>query len=215
MGEDFARSGHHVEVKTSSDPSPTGSGLDNNAFVLVIQTKYQRECWRKHGHRFAGIDATHNTTHYENMSLFTLLVRDQWGHGVPASWMISSNGTEDTLNFFLRSIWLQSPKVSPEFFMSDKDHAQLNAITRQFPKSARLLCWWHVLHAWQQHFVTSHFPELWNLLKDWIRISDTANFWEQWGKIKQVAPQSVAEYLETYWLGSETIKLWSAIFRLN
>ncbi|KAJ7029780.1 hypothetical protein C8F04DRAFT_1368893 [Mycena alexandri] len=27
-----------------------------------------------------GIDGTHNTTHYENMTLFTLLVRDEYGH---------------------------------------------------------------------------------------------------------------------------------------
>jgi len=67
--------------KTSSDEPPASSGLDNDSFVLVIQTRYQQECWQKHGPRFAGIDATHNTTHYENMSLFTLLVRDRWGHG--------------------------------------------------------------------------------------------------------------------------------------
>lgn len=73
--------GHYVEIKTSSDQPPPDSNLDKDSFVLIIQTKYQRECWQKHGHRFAGIDATHNTTHYENMSLFTLLVRDRWGHG--------------------------------------------------------------------------------------------------------------------------------------
>jgi len=96
--------GHYVEIKASSDDAPSGSGLDKNAFVLIIQMKYQQECWKKHGGRFAGIDVTHNTTHYENMSLFTLLVRDKWGHGMPAAWMVSSNGVEDTINFFLQSI---------------------------------------------------------------------------------------------------------------
>lgn len=42
-----------------------------------------RECWQSLGHTYAGIDATHNTTHYENMSLFTLMVQDKWGHGEP------------------------------------------------------------------------------------------------------------------------------------
>lgn len=73
--------GHFVSLKSSSDASPLNSGLEKNSFVLIIQTQYQQECWQKHGHRFAGIDATHNTTHYENMNLFTLLVRDRWGHG--------------------------------------------------------------------------------------------------------------------------------------
>ena len=29
-----------------------------------------------------GIDATHNTTQYEGVSLFTVIVRDAWGHGM-------------------------------------------------------------------------------------------------------------------------------------
>ena len=73
--------GHFVELKTSAEPPPANSYLERNSFILIIQTRYQRECWGKHGSRFAGIDATHNTTHYENMSLFTLLIRDPWGQG--------------------------------------------------------------------------------------------------------------------------------------
>jgi hypothetical protein len=75
--------GHFVFLKTSSEASPVDAALPlaADSFVLIIQTKYQCECWEKHGGSFAGIDATHNTTHYENMSLFTLLARDKWGHG--------------------------------------------------------------------------------------------------------------------------------------
>jgi hypothetical protein len=73
--------GHFVSLKRSNESAPAGSQLDNDSFVLIIQTKYQRECWEKYGSTFAGIDGTHNTTHYLNMTLFTLLVRDNWGHG--------------------------------------------------------------------------------------------------------------------------------------
>jgi hypothetical protein len=73
--------GHFVILKRSDQPPPTGSDLEDDSFVLIIQTKYQRECWQKFGSKFAGIDGTHNTTHYEGMTLFTLMVRDQWGHG--------------------------------------------------------------------------------------------------------------------------------------
>src|SRR5271163_4121107 len=129
--------------------------------------------------------------------------------------MVSSNATEETINFFLSSIQMQNPDVSPEYFMSDKDHAQMNAISRQYPKSAILLCWWHVLHAWHQHFNTTEFPELWNLLKDWIRITDQTEFWQKWANIKKAAPKSVIEYLETYWLPVDTLRHWSAVFRAN
>lgn len=95
--------------------------------------------------------------------------------------------------------------------MSDKDHAQLNAIKKIYPESAVLLCWWHVLHSWQQHFVITAFPTLWTLLKKWIRITDREEFWKHWSNIKLEAPSSVIEYLKTYWLND--IKLWSAVYR--
>jgi len=53
--------------------------------------------------------------------------------GMPAAWMVLSNATEDTINYFLKSIHSQTPSVLPKFFMSDKDHAQMNAIRHQYP----------------------------------------------------------------------------------
>ena len=79
--ERLRRTGDLLTFKSSSDKPPTGSGLEENTFVLLIQTAYQCEMFRSRGESFAGIDATHNTTHYQNTSLFTMLVQDQWGRG--------------------------------------------------------------------------------------------------------------------------------------
>ena len=98
--EKLKAEGHFMSLKTSSRAPPPGSNLAGEIFILIIQTKYQRECWRKHGHRFAGLDATHNTTHYENMSLFTLLIRDKWGHGMSNTFLIEKN---PRLNFMSRN----------------------------------------------------------------------------------------------------------------
>ena len=65
-----------LAFKSGADPTPLGSQLAPNAFVLIIQCPYQKEVFEKDGHSFAGIDATHNTTHYENMSLFTIIICD-------------------------------------------------------------------------------------------------------------------------------------------
>ncbi|KDR73029.1 hypothetical protein GALMADRAFT_1342736, partial [Galerina marginata CBS 339.88] len=138
--------------------------------------------------------------------------RDRWGHGMPAAWMILSNGTEDTINFFLKSIHSQNPSIVPEYFMSDKDHAQMNAIKRVYPESAILLCWWHVLHAWQQHFSITIYSDLWGVLKKWICVQKDDEFWEYWEKIKSLAPDSLVEYFEKNWLG-DTVKLWSNVYR--
>lgn len=209
--ENLRSRGELLGFKSSSDAPPPGSGLATDAFALCIQTAYQHECWTKFGNNFAGIDATHNTTHYEGMGLYTVITRDKWGHGMPVAWMISSNAKEATVDYFLEQLRKANPKVSPKVFMSDKDYAQLNAIERRYPKSRRLLCWWHVLHAWQQHFVTTHHPELWELMKGWIRITDQAEFDSCWTKIQALAPESVIDYLETYWLKEP--QLWSALYR--
>ena len=81
--ERLREDGDILGFKSSADPAPKDSSLAENAFVLMIQTQYQREIFGKYGHTFVGLDATHNTTHYENTSLFTVIVRDRWGHGEP------------------------------------------------------------------------------------------------------------------------------------
>ena len=74
--------GDLLAFKSSSDPPPEGSGLEAQTFVLVIQTNYQCSIFGHEGHNYAGIDATHNMTHYENTSLFMLLVHERWGHSM-------------------------------------------------------------------------------------------------------------------------------------
>ncbi|KAJ6570995.1 hypothetical protein DFH09DRAFT_916772, partial [Mycena vulgaris] len=134
-----------------------------------------------------------------------------WGHGMPAAWMISSNGKEVTIDYFLATILRENPLISPNIFMSDFDWAQLNAIRRRFPKSRLFLCWWHVLHAWQRYFVTQHYPLLWERLKRWIRITDQAEFDSCWAEIQTLAPPSVVQYLQTTWMG--VVHMWSGVYR--
>ncbi|KAJ7673456.1 hypothetical protein B0H17DRAFT_947186 [Mycena rosella] len=80
--DNLRKHGELLGFKGSSDAPPSSSSLATDTFALCVQTKYQRECWTKWGGKFAGLDATHNTTHYQGMSLFTVMVRDEWGHGM-------------------------------------------------------------------------------------------------------------------------------------
>jgi hypothetical protein len=68
-------------LKDKRDPPPEESGLSNNTFVLCIQTQFQRDHFQALGFNFLSIDATHNTTQYAGVLLFTLIVRDLWGNG--------------------------------------------------------------------------------------------------------------------------------------
>jgi hypothetical protein len=73
--------GGEATLKDRLDPPPPGSGLSPDSFVLCIQTQFQKEQFQMLGSHFLSIDATHNTTQYAGLQLFTLLVRDMWGHG--------------------------------------------------------------------------------------------------------------------------------------
>ena len=75
------RDGGETLLKDILDPPPPGSGLSPEVFVLCIQTKFQKDQFKKLGSNFVSIDATHNTTEYKGLYLFTIIVRDFWGHG--------------------------------------------------------------------------------------------------------------------------------------
>jgi hypothetical protein len=104
--------------------------------------------------------------------------------------------------------------------MSDFDWPQINACIDIYEETYRwnlevyrrdfiLLCWWHVLHAWQKHFhITSH-PELWDLLKRWIRMTDLDDFNTVWAKIQAMAP---TKFVESYWMLPQVV-MWLAVYR--
>ena len=72
----------NVFYKDKLEQPPSGSGLQQDAFILCIQTPYQLDAFRHLGSGFIGIDATHNTTQYQDLQLFTIIARDRWGHGM-------------------------------------------------------------------------------------------------------------------------------------
>jgi hypothetical protein len=70
-----------VFLKDKITPSPPGSNLDEDTFVMCLQTPFQMDAFRRLGNGFIGIDATHNITQYQNFLLFTIVARDRWGRG--------------------------------------------------------------------------------------------------------------------------------------
>lgn len=130
--------------------------------------------------------------------------------------MLSSNGTQATIQFFLELIKGRSPEISPSIFMTDRDHAQVNAIRSAFPNCHRVFyCWWHVLRAIRTHFNTKEFEDLWQLIQDWVRTTDDDLFNAWWAQIQgdPDVPKSVAEYIAREWLPHK--EMWSAMSRQN
>ncbi|KAJ7611273.1 hypothetical protein FB45DRAFT_844073 [Roridomyces roridus] len=129
--------------------------------------------------------------------------------------MLASSGTQATIQHFLTLVQARTPQVVPRYIMSDFDWAQINACAAVFTLAIILLCWWHVLHAWQQHFHISLHPELWKRLKQWPRVSDEAEFWVVWSEIQQLAPPSMVSYLEKTWMPERVRRMWSGVHRVG
>src|SRR5258707_5644235 len=130
--------------------------------------------------------------------------------------MLSFNGTQATIEYFLNLIKSQNPEISPSIFMTDLDHAQVNAIRAAFPQCQRIFyCWWHVLRAIRTHFNTKEFPKLWSLIQDWVRLIDDDKFNNYWKQIQEDpdVPKSVAEYIAREWLPHK--EMWSATSHQN
>ncbi|KAE9393622.1 hypothetical protein BT96DRAFT_776638, partial [Gymnopus androsaceus JB14] len=142
------------------------------------------------------------------------------GRCIPIAWMISNSGTEATLAYFLQLVHLRNPTVIPHIVMTDRDHAQINAVRRVYWEATILLCWWHVLHAWQQHFRIPDHLELWEQLKSWIRIKDRTEFASAWQEISRRAVEEFADstfynYLCLTWGAEDIVKMWSAVFCID
>src|SRR6266404_7953025 len=111
----------HVILKDKHDPPPLGSSLSPKIFVLCIQTKFQCERFQELSSDFMSIDATHNTTQYVGLQLFTIIVRDMWGHGVCTLWHIPGMDTT----------------YSTVAFESTAQHVQINLQACHFSRTQR------------------------------------------------------------------------------
>jgi len=79
--EQLSSKGTLTFYKDKQDRAPIDSRLPDDAFVLCIQTSFQLDAFQHLSNGFIRIDATHNTTQYQDLLLFTIIARDHWGHG--------------------------------------------------------------------------------------------------------------------------------------
>ena len=118
--------------------------------------------------------------------------------------MLSSNATTDTIAFFVNWVKEASPDVRPKIIMMDRDQAQIKALGIVYLESRILLCIWHVLCAFQAHFVTEMFESLWDKVKKWVKTDDLAKFKAIWNEISTnpKVSKSFVEYLKTNWMSN-------------
>jgi hypothetical protein len=135
--------------------------------------------------------------------------------GIPVAWMLASNGMTDTIAFFVSWVRDMSLAVRPVVIMTDRDCAQIKALTAIYPDSQILLCKWHVLCAMRSHFNTNEFPDLWAKVKAFVNASESGDFVKLWVEISTdpSVPQSFVQYMKSEWLPE--VKMWSLVLQKN
>jgi MULE transposase domain len=126
-----------------------------------------------------------------------------------------SNGTMETITFFLNWVKDASPAVQLAVIMTDCDQAQIAAIQAVYPQSRTFLCMWHVLRAMRSHFATHEFLALWDKVKAWVKSDDLTEFDNLRDEIFKdpSTPQSFIDYLTDQWI--PVTHLWSRVVRKN
>jgi len=135
--------------KSQGDPS-TYTGVEDNDFLLGIQTEFHKEMFENHAMKLICVDATHGTNSYD-FQLITVMVVDDFDQGVPVAWLISNRENEATLSVFFSAIRSRCRDVKTDVFMSDDAEQYYNAWARSFERpSKKLLCSWHVDRSWRR-----------------------------------------------------------------
>jgi hypothetical protein len=139
-------------------------------FILAYQNKFQREQLLRLSGMFF-VDGTHHVD-INGHQLFTVVCQDEYGHGVPVCYVISSTLKIDVLELtlrkmkrsFERKVRVEFPctvceqmlckekahkfELKPYYVMADDDAAEHAAIKAVFPLAIILLCHWHLNVTW-------------------------------------------------------------------
>ena len=118
--------------------------LQDDDFLLCVQTKFQREMMLKHGSSIICVDSTHGTTHYDFFLLISLLGLD-FQEAIPVAWVV----THYTF-LWMKYADLVSMISKLKVFMSDMADNFYEAWRASFSQPYRqLYCSWHVDKSWR------------------------------------------------------------------
>jgi transposase-like protein len=112
--------------------------------------------------------------------------------------MLASNGEEATFRYFFRTFRARN-SVSPAVILSDRDQAQIKALSEFFPNSEILLCWWHVMHDFHGHLDTAHWKTAKPVLRSMMRAKTPEEHEKYWEEIKRITTPHFITYMETTW----------------
>jgi len=84
--------------------------LQDDDFVLVIQSDYQRAMFEQYGSDRVCMDSTHGTTGYD-FNLTSVFVVDEMEQGFPVAFCISTRVNHETMVLFFKSLLGEKEKI--------------------------------------------------------------------------------------------------------
>ncbi|XP_046990382.1 uncharacterized protein LOC124595609 [Schistocerca americana] len=117
-------------------------------FILIIMTDFQAEQLLKYGEDKICVDGM---TAYD-FQLFTIVVVDRYGAGMPVAFCFSNRGDMCLLSFYFKCVRERVGTVKTNVFVSDDAPAFYNAwLAVMGPVPNQLLCSWHTQRNWSQN----------------------------------------------------------------
>ena len=184
---------------------------DGKNFRLGIMTDLGRFA-AKSFPRVVCLDSTHKTTQY-GYSLYSLIAQNDFGNGIPVSFLITSGESAACIRPWLSA--LKDQGIQFGCVMTDNDDAEIDVVKSVFPESTHLLCWWHVLKNWKTNMrskleAPKHdtvFSKLKNLLMK------SVDFDSDFGTVCELSNGDFSDYLKREWLPKK--EKWAYQFRIG
>ncbi len=150
IAEEMKEAGTCLYYKPQKADDPLERGhLTYDDFVLIVQTKLQKDFLAEFGRKFICLDSTHHAGKYQFL-LYTLMVADEERSGLPVAHMITNREeTEPIVDLFCSKVWENLEEdLSCGYIMTDDKDCLFNGIVSGFNwngnQPQKLLCTWHL-----------------------------------------------------------------------
>jgi len=179
-----------------------------------------KDMMAKYGDEIICMDSTHGTNMYQFL-LTTIMVLDEHGEGLPVAWAITNKEDTNVLIQYLTAVKERVGNISPRIFMSDDADAFYNAWKSVFGESRRLLCFFHVDHAWRKKLNElvkdkQELLEVYHQLRALLTESDKAKFHvmlQQFVSLIKVNQPSFYTYFSTSY--AKRAHIWATCYRIG
>ncbi|KAI5699834.1 hypothetical protein M8J75_009490 [Diaphorina citri] len=143
--------------------------IDENIFMLGIQTESQRNLMFEGCKKILVMDDTHCVTQYDAMKLLNILIVDKNNKGWPVGHFICNNMTGSTIELFFkalknRMLFSHQEDFTINCLITDDDPALINGLQSAMGHEIKhILCQWHLLNAFKDN-IRSKCPGIYDVV---------------------------------------------------